>query len=58
MFAKEKHRAKFMAPIGIGFTPLVGERVAVYHAGGSLDPARSFGPAAALHSFDVHHWIY
>jgi aquaporin related protein len=58
MLAKEKHRATFMAPIGIGFALFIGELAAVYYTGGSLNPARSFGPAAVLHSFDVHHWIY
>lgn len=58
MLAKEKHRATFMAPIGIGFALFIAELVAVYYTGGSLNPARSFGPAAVLHSFDVHHWIY
>jgi aquaporin related protein len=58
MLAKEKHRATFMVPIGIGFALFIGELVAVYSTGGSLNPARSFGPAAVLHSFDVHHWIY
>jgi aquaporin related protein len=58
MLAKEKHRATFKAPIGIGFALFIGELVAVYYKGGSLNPARSFGPAAVLHSFDVHHRIY
>lgn len=58
MLAKEKHRATFIAPIGIGFALFIGELIAVYYTGGSLNPARSFGPAAVLHSFDAHHWIY
>jgi len=58
MLAKEKHKATFMAPIGIGFALFIGELAAVFYTGGSLNPARSFGPAAVLHSFDAHHWIY
>lgn len=30
----------------------------VYFTGGSLNPARSFGPAVVLQSFDSYHWIY
>jgi len=30
----------------------------VYFTGGSLNPARTFGPAVVLHSFDGYHWIY
>src|SRR5450756_470887 len=34
------------------------ELVAVYYTGGSLNPARSFGPAAVAHDFTSDHWIY
>ena len=30
----------------------------VYFTGGSLNPARSFGPCVVLHSFPGYHWIY
>lgn len=30
----------------------------MYFTGGSLNPARSFGPAVVLRSFDSYHWIY
>jgi aquaporin rerated protein, other eukaryote len=30
----------------------------VYYTGGSLNPARSFGPDVILHKFDGYHWIY
>ncbi|KAH9868742.1 hypothetical protein J1614_007814 [Plenodomus biglobosus] len=30
----------------------------VYFTGGSLNPARTFGPAVVLHNFDSYHWIY
>jgi aquaporin related protein len=30
----------------------------VYFTGGSLNPARSFGPAVASRSFVGYHWIY
>jgi aquaporin related protein len=58
MLAKEKHKATFIAPVGIGLSLFIAEIVAVYYTGGSLNPARSFGPAAVLHDFEGHHWIY
>ena len=30
----------------------------VYYTGGSLNPARSFGPDVANRQFDGYHWIY
>lgn len=58
MLAKEKHRATHIAPVGIGLALFIGELVAVYYTGGSLNPARSFGPAAVAHTFQSNHWIY
>jgi aquaporin related protein len=58
MLAKEKHRATFIAPVGIGLSLFIGELVAVYYTGGSLNPARSFGPAAVGHDFLTSQWIY
>lgn len=58
MLAKEKHQATFIAPIGIGLSLFVGELVATFYTGGSLNPARSFGPAAVLHDFKSDQWVY
>ncbi|KAK6391161.1 hypothetical protein LTR65_004620 [Meristemomyces frigidus] len=58
MLAKEKHKATFMAPIGIGLALFVAELVGVYYTGGSLNPARSFGPCVVSGKFDSEHWIY
>ncbi|KAK9423847.1 putative Aquaporin [Seiridium unicorne] len=64
MLAGEKHRGTFMAPIGIGLSspmPPQGPDYAdsgVYYTGGSLNPARSFGPAVVSGSFPGYHWIY
>lgn len=58
MLAKEKHKATFMAPIGIGLALFVAELVGVYYTGGSLNPARSFGPCVITRIFDEEHWIY
>ncbi|KAF1841548.1 aquaporin [Cucurbitaria berberidis CBS 394.84] len=58
MLAAEKHRSTFIAPIGIGLALFVAEMAGVYFTGGSLNPARSFGPAVVLRSFPSYHWIY
>lgn len=58
MLAAEKHRGTFIAPVGIGLSLFVAELVGVYFTGGSLNPARSFGPAAVNHDFHGYHWIY
>lgn len=58
MLAAEKHRATFIAPIGIGLSLFIAELMGVYYTGGSLNPARSFGPCVVLRSFYSYHWIY
>ena len=58
MLAAEKHRGTFLAPIGIGLALFIAEMAGVYFTGGSLNPARSFGPDVVLKQFDGHHWIY
>jgi hypothetical protein len=58
MLAAEKHRATFIAPIGIGLSLFIAELMGVYYTGGSLNPARSFGPCVVLRSFNSYHWIY
>ncbi|GAA6023104.1 hypothetical protein JCM10207_007721 [Rhodosporidiobolus poonsookiae] len=58
LLAAEKHKATFLAPIGIGLALFVAELLGVYYTGGSLNPARSFGPAVVLTSFSGYHWIY
>ncbi|TKA79116.1 hypothetical protein B0A55_02423 [Friedmanniomyces simplex] len=58
MLAAEKHKGTFMAPVGIGLALFVAELVGVYFTGGSLNPARSFGPAVVNRHFLGYHWIY
>ncbi|OMP87964.1 Aquaporin-1 [Diplodia seriata] len=58
MLAAEKHKGTFLAPIGIGLAMFIAELSGVYFTGGSLNPARSFGPDVILHTFDGYHWIY
>jgi len=58
MLAAEKHRGTFLAPVGIGLALFVAELGAVLFTGGSLNPARSFGPEVVLGTFARTHWIY
>lgn len=58
MLAAEKHRGTFIAPVGIGLSLFIAELMGVYYTGGSLNPARSFGPCVVLKSFNTYHWIY
>ena len=58
MLATEKHEGTFIAPVGIGLSLFVAELMGVFYTGGSVNPARSFGPAVITHSFHTYHWIY
>ncbi|KAI0168454.1 aquaporin-like protein [Pestalotiopsis sp. NC0098] len=58
MLAAEKHRATFIAPIGIGLALFICELVGVYYTGGSVNPTRTFGPCVVTGSFHTYHWIY
>lgn len=58
MLAAEKHKATFLAPVGIGLALFVCEMTGVYFTGGSLNPARSFGPAVVTKNFPGYHWLY
>ena len=58
MLAAEKHKGTFIAPIGIGLSLFIAELSGVYYTGGSLNPARSFGPCVVVHTFEDYHWIY
>lgn len=56
MLAAEKHRGTFIAPVGIGLSLFIAELFGVYYTGGSLNPARSFGPCVVVHDFYGYHW--
>lgn len=58
MLAAEKSKVTFMAPVGIGLALFVAELAGVLYTGGSLNPARSFGPAVVARNFPGYHWIY
>jgi aquaporin related protein len=54
LLAAEKHKATYIAPVGIGLALFVAELFGVYYTGGSLNPARSFGPAVVLRDFSSY----
>jgi aquaporin related protein len=58
MLAAEKSKDTYIAPLVIGLALFVAELAGVYYTGGSLNPARSLGPAAAGGGFVGYHWIY
>lgn len=55
--AVEKHRATYLAPIGIGISVFIAHIVATKWTGTSINPARSFGPAVVT-DFVGYFWIY
>lgn len=57
MLAVEKHRATYIAPLGIGIAVFMCHMVGVAYTGTSVNPARSFGPAV-IAGFHGYHWIY
>ncbi|KAK7523164.1 aquaporin-like protein [Phyllosticta citriasiana] len=58
MLAKEKHKATYVAPVGIGLALFTIHLATVYYTGSSVNPARSFGPCVVNGKFDSEHWIY
>jgi len=55
--AVEKHRATYLAPIGIGVSVFIAHICGTNYTGTSINPARSFGPDVVT-SFPGYHWIY
>ncbi|KAK8132860.1 hypothetical protein PG999_001033 [Apiospora kogelbergensis] len=58
MLAAEKHRATYVAPVGIGLAVFICVMMGAYYTGAGLNPARSFGPCMVKWSFPSYHWIY
>jgi aquaporin rerated protein, other eukaryote len=58
MLATEKHRGRFLAPVGVGLSLFIAQLMGVYYTGGSLNPARSFGPCVVTRDFEGYHWYY
>ncbi|KAI1608837.1 aquaporin rerated protein [Exophiala viscosa] len=58
MLAAVKHKATYLAPLGIGLALFIGNMCSVYYSGAGINPARAFGPDVVNHSFPGYHWIY
>jgi MIP family channel proteins len=63
MVAVEKTSHRHLAPLSIGLAVLVDIAAACNVTGGSMNPARSFGPAAVIFNLDhsvllEHHYVY
>lgn len=56
--AVEKHRATFLAPVGIGVSVFIAHMAGTNFTGTGINPARSFGPAVVTGRFQAYHWIY
>ncbi|KAF3771284.1 aquaporin-like protein [Cryphonectria parasitica EP155] len=56
--AVEKHEGNALAALVIGFALFVAELPGIYYTGGSLNPARTFGPDLVMLDFGSTHWIY
>ncbi|KAJ0120708.1 hypothetical protein N8I77_004984 [Diaporthe amygdali] len=56
--AVEKHEGNALAALVIGFALFVAELPGIYYTGGSLNPARTFGPDLITLDFGATHWIY
>ena len=58
LFARQKHRATIATPVIVGLALFASELVAIFWTGGSLNPARSFGPNVVSWAWGSTHWIY
>lgn len=58
MLAAEKHKATFIAPVGIGLALFLAMMFSIGLTGGSLNPARTLGPDVIAATFDTSTWIY
>jgi aquaporin related protein len=58
MLGTEKQGSVPHSPLAVGITLFACEVASVSYTGGSLNPARSFGPQVVLRSFPNYHWIY
>jgi aquaporin related protein len=59
MLAKEKHKATYMAPVGIGLTLFVAELVVVFFTGRQLEPGKEFATFCDYWPFLIQdHWVY
>jgi aquaporin related protein len=58
MLAAEKHKATFIAPVGIGLSLFIAHLWGVNWTGCGANPARALGPAVVNAKFEGYFWIY
>ncbi|PWN31406.1 aquaporin-like protein [Meira miltonrushii] len=58
LLAVEKHRATFIAPVGIGLALFAIHLFLLPWTGCAVNPSRAFGPAVISGHFPGIHWIY
>jgi len=58
MLAVEKHKATFLAPIGIGLALFITQMLGQSYTGASVNPARTLGPDVVTATFTNSCWIY
>ncbi|KDN41772.1 aquaporin-like protein [Tilletiaria anomala UBC 951] len=58
MLAAEKHRATYLAPVGIGLTLFVCHLFGALWTGAAMNPARALGPSVIQRSFPNYHYVY
>lgn len=58
MLAAEKHKATFLAPVGIGLALFITQLLGQSYTGAGVNPARSLGPDAVIGQFNGYSWIY
>ncbi|PTB63839.1 aquaporin-like protein [Trichoderma citrinoviride] len=56
--AVEKHRATFLAPVGIGVSVFIAHMAGTNFTGTGINPVRSLGPAIVTGHYHGYHWIY
>src|SRR5579862_4441996 len=54
----ERPNSSVSGPIGVGLCLFTSELATLRQTGGSLNPARSFGPEIIANDFYPHHWLY
>jgi aquaporin related protein len=58
MLATEKHKATFIAPVGIGMSVFASVCMAATYTGAGMNPARAFAVCVATGNFPHYYWIY
>ncbi|ORY81991.1 aquaporin-like protein, partial [Protomyces lactucae-debilis] len=58
MLAAEKHKATFVAPVGIGLSLFIAHLWGLKWTGCGANPARALGPAVVNTQFEGYFWIY